>query len=691
MPKPINPADEVRKSDLREDEGGILLYDDQAALKIVLDDTERADSFMNVNQWASQWTQSTIIYQSPTTAFDGNMDGANAPMYTLSNHISAIVPKILGGLFYEDPCFLLRPRPGTPQDVTRAKTALFTYQLDDMEFQEEVERGLEQMALLGTGIWKRGWYKNKKKLKKYVRKSEPDTVTDSYGKEKPIHTDDSDDFEIEYEEQQIHRPWFKAVDIRCVLVETGCRVGNIQKAKHVVYRDYATYENLDDLRDQEGYDIPSEDELRDFFMRDREGADPDNMTMTLPEGMRGWLQSALPRNYPSSADPLANSLEILERWDNNMVIVVLRHGSDNILIRNEANVYGKIPFYSANWRNIPDSFYGQGLGQLIGSEQLITQGVRNLGLGLLGYGLQPTAVRAKGFNTPTQDIRWKQGGIIDVEGDDVTKAFKFLEMPSVPSEAWQFIQNSSATAQETSGANEQVTLGAGSAGVHTTGMRTATGAAGVISANASRLDGPIGRFTRQVFVPWLYDMDSMNNDWLPTSVLRQVLSEEMGEELELDHVAFRNARIKYEVLAGSHLGPKKEMAQFLPFAINLINNPTFAQMIESSGYMFDAVAVFKAFADAAGWKYSQDFIRKMTQPEQDHAQANSPARIAQMKAQAGQQQQQQKFQQDEQLENSKQLGKASNEVLRQAIEQATTSEVVQGEPGNSGFGSEDVG
>ena len=92
-------------------------------------------------------------------------------------------------------------------------------------------------------------------------------------------------------------------------------------------------------------------------------------------------------------------------------------------------------------------------------------------------------------------------------------------MPPVPGEAWSFIQQAQSSAAATSGANEQVVQGAGGMSNKSTGMRSGTGAAAVVAANASRLDGPTGRFVRQVFVPWLYIMDELNNDLLPTSVM----------------------------------------------------------------------------------------------------------------------------------------------------------------------------
>src|SRR6266478_1383016 len=246
--------------------------------------------------------------------------------------------------------------------------------------------------------------------------------------------------------------------------------------------------------------------------------------------MMGYLQHAKPSSYKPSADPNQAPLEMLEYWDAEKVIVILLYNGHNILIRNEANPFVKVPFFSANWRNIPDNFYGQGLGMLIGSEQIVEQGVTNLALDLLAYCLQPVALRKRGFNAPTQNTRWEQGGIIDVE-EDVEKAFKFLQMPTPPQEAFAFIQQSQASGASTSGANEQVIQGAGHAGISTTGMRSGTGAAAVVAANASRLDGPTGRFVRQVFEPWLHQMDELDNDLLPTSVIRDILGEELGDQL----------------------------------------------------------------------------------------------------------------------------------------------------------------
>jgi hypothetical protein len=686
LPEEIN-AEDAKKSPM-----GSMLYPDPQALQLVLDDLDKCDAFMTISMWASNWALSDVLIQSPqNTNMGSNGTCTNIPDFTLSNAISAIQPKLMESLFYEDPPFLLRPRPGTSQDIVRAKTALFAAQLTEMKFETQCERLFAQMALLGTCIAKYGWTEKTETKKVYSAKAEPEKITSPTGFVSTIHTPDSDEIVWEYEETKKYCPWLKFVDRRTIRVDPGCRVGDIQEAKYVIETQYPNYHELDDLREMPDYDVPSESVLREFFEREEGAMVPgDNLTMTLPEGMRGWLQHAVPRNHKTTSDPLETPLLLIERQDKYSIITVLVHGADYILIRNSENPACKITYFSANWRDLPDCFDGQGLGQLIGAEQIRIQGTKNLATDILAYGLHPQAVRKKGFNTPTQSIIWKQGGIIDVD-DDVDKAFKFLQFPAIPAEAWQYVSEAKATAEETSGANQQTTMGAGAQGVKTTGMRSGTGAAAVVQANASRLDNPIGRFIRQIFVPFLYELDQMNNQFLPSSALRMILDETSAKGLEIDQKEFRNAQLEYEVLAGAHLGPKKEMAQFMPFILQIANNPVLMQAAADQGLNFQFDAFFKIFCDLAGFKYSQQFFSPQTAAQKQKSDANSPAAMAAAKQQGAQSAQTAQFSHEQQMEDQKQIGKAANQVLRQTLEHATETEANTGEPGNVGFGSQTTG
>jgi len=687
----VEPIGTITQENIHEDsETGTIQFDERAAVKLVLDDASQADNFINIMQWASGWTLADTLYQSPasTSAFDGGQVAqANVPKFMISNHINSIIPKMMEGIFYEKPPFELRPRPGTDADIINAKKALFTTQMDIANFEVEIERMMLSMCLFGTGIMKWGYTEKIVKEKHYQRLAERLRITGPNGEVNYKDTPESDKFKVIHEDKLVSYPWIKFCDHRTILIDPGCRTGDIRDAKWIIHRDYTDYDGLDELRGVPGYDIPSKEQLKLIFISNPTSVGTDNIPMTIPEGMYGYIQHALPRNYKTSADPMQVPLEVLERWDDDKVITILSCNGHNILLRNVPNPYRKKPFLSANWRDIPDCFYGQGLGILLGSEQLVEQGVTNLALDLLAYGLQPTAVRKKGFNTLTQNIRWRQGGIIDVD-EDVDKAFKFLTMPPVPSEAWAAISQSQAAGAANSGANDQVIQGIGSAGVKTTGMRSGTGAAAVVQANASRLDGPTSRIIRQIFEPWLAIMDDLDNDLLPTQVLRDVLGDKLGQDVKnsIDHIQFREARMEYEVLAGAKLGAKKEMAQFLPVMIQLMTAPAFNQGISEAGYMWDPVAIFNQFAAAAGWRYAQKFLRKMTREEIARRDANSPAAMAGRQQQAQQQQNDQKFNQDMAKMQAEQLYRGSNEILRSATEKSLEDEV-SGQPTTEGFGA----
>ena len=190
--EPTQPAGSVDEKSVAISDTGAHLYDNETALRIVMDDTERDDNYMVINQWPAGWLQAITLLQSPqdASAFQGGISGApSVPMFTLSNHLSAIQPKMHGLLFYENPPFMLRPRPQTSVEMTNAKRDLFTYQLDDMEFESEVDRLELQFLLFGTCIAKWGWEDRTITEQKFVQKA-----ASPYGQD--VHTTESDEFDI---------------------------------------------------------------------------------------------------------------------------------------------------------------------------------------------------------------------------------------------------------------------------------------------------------------------------------------------------------------------------------------------------------------------------------------------------------------------------------------------------------------
>lgn len=635
----IDPTHEIERKDLRTTETGHL-YSDEAAVAIAVRDFDTFNAYIEQTKWAAKWTESDTAVQSPQSMSPWNQGvgpRASVPNFMLSNTLDAICPKIVGGMLYEDPPFLLRPRPGTSDDTIRAKTAIFSYQLEDMNFPELVDRGIYSEGLLGTVIYKWGWHEEVRNFRSFKRKAEPEVLTSPIGYKAVIHTEDSDEIEFETVERQNRRPYLELKDLARAGGDPACKSNDIREAKWTVEWNYVDWDDLEALRKLPDYDIPSKDTLLDWFFDDKKTATPDNSVMRMPEGMRAWLVHASPENYPTSADPLQASLGLIERQDAHSIIAVLLHGSDCILIRNSENPFAEVArmaggtghtYLSSVWRPLRDSLYGQGLGQIIGTRQTVAQGVENLALEVAAYPLHPTFTRVMGWNTPTQQISLGTGDVLAVEGDDVRKGIGLLEMPKVPQEVWQIINYNKAEALESAGANQQYTMGASAPGIQSTGQRSGTGAQNSGAAAAGRLDGPVERFIRQIFTPFLYIVDNLNNQLLPTADIRKILSDRDPKlAASIDHIAFRNAQMSYEVLAGAHLGPKREMTQFLAVIEQIAINPALLQAAAEADMTFNFVDWFKSFAELSGFKFSQQFFVEMTAAQKQRRDQNSQAAL----------------------------------------------------------------
>src|SRR5271170_3924787 len=131
----------------------------QADLTLVTGSASKAEQFIVDKQWNLLWRDGDLLYQSPRpmSVYENTyVLEPNVQRFTVAKVVNAVVPQLYKGLFYQDPPMVLRPRPGTSQNVIDGKTALFSYLLKECRFKTETKWGLQQMGTLGTSIWKWG-------------------------------------------------------------------------------------------------------------------------------------------------------------------------------------------------------------------------------------------------------------------------------------------------------------------------------------------------------------------------------------------------------------------------------------------------------------------------------------------------------------------------------------------------------
>jgi hypothetical protein len=631
------------------------------------------------------------LYQSPFSAryWDGSAgsagsERANIPFYTVATAVNAIVPTVINGLFYEPRPFMITQRPGTSELAAEAIGDILEYQLEDINFREELRLGVMNAVLFGTGIWKYGWETSTRKRTIYRKANSPTVVKSSVPGAEPITLVPNEEEVEEIETTEyVDRPFFEhIVNLRHVLVDPGLDVPTVKKAKYLIHRLFSTWDDLDKLRERPGFDIPSKEKLLELFLPPKEPVDMSTGESSIKNPL--WDARAEARWEATTIDPFNQPLEILERWDKDKYIVVLQK---KLVICNDANPYGEIPFLSVGWWDVPEAYWSMGLAKTIGSEQRLQQGVTNLWLDNAALNLNGVYVRVLGKGVPTQNIRVSPGKIVNVDNQGDFVPLKRLD--AVP-EAMEAIQMSQARAEQVAGANEMTSQGVAGASGHSNAARSAAGVNALTAGAGNRTADFVEKLSNQVIMPFLYAAHELNRALLPIATLKYLLNEELEHEFlkkKGDIIEILNARVKFSITAGAKMQARRNMAQALPIMIQFLTSAETTQQLSLQGLKVDVALLLKMMFEVSEWRNYYDVVVPMTPQDQQRMAQQSPAGQQVAKAKATGALQQQQFQNKSQLADQNNIARAANQVLRMTFEKSAEPYETTGEAGGTGFGA----
>lgn len=666
-----------------------------ADLALATGAARKAEAYIANKQWNLLWRDADLLYQSPRplTVYENTyVLEPNVQRFTVAKVANAVVPQLYKGLFYADPPMLMRPRSGTTQDTVDAKTTLFSYLLDECRFKTETKWGLEQMAVLGTGIWK--WGIEFCEVVTSKREATISTLTAGpTGAQDQVQIPKDDLPNVTKTKRTVPRPFFESRPLDKVLVDPKCSVGDIRHADFVIDIRYMDFYALNRIRkalselpdghaDLDGWELPlGEDELRKWWMPPTDSLGTQVLATDQATYADGQVHHSEDINIEVTPDLLFKKMEILEYWDKGRKITVLDRRK---VIFSGANPFNCIPFLSANWWNRSKAFYGMGLGLIVGQNQRVDQGTINAILKILSFGVNPIYLRKRDSNAPTQMIRTGLGKILTVDSE-VDKAYRLLETPKVPAEVWAALSESEKATESTSGADQALVQGS-SSGPRSSMGRTAGGASILAGASATRLDGPLDNFIEQVFKPFLYILDDLVLNYLSDAEIFAILGDELGKTYELDLQNFHDARIEYEVLAGSSLAAKRTMAQSMTLITQIFENPAIQQnLADINGEYIDFKPIVKMWMESTEWKNTNDIIKPLTDEMKQRRQQQSTAAQAQSKAEITKQTNDQKFQQKQQLEQQGSNNRIKRDLVVAAFRNNGTSEATEGVPSTAGL------
>jgi hypothetical protein len=641
------------------------------------------------------WRDADLLFQSPRpmTVYENTyVLEPNVQRFTVAKVCNAVVPQLYKGLFYDDPPMLIRPRPGTSQKVVDAKTALYSYILDECKFKNHTKWGLEQMAHLGTAIFKWGYdWKEIVTVKRTASVSHIDAPNaDGSSSKLTVPTDLPPN--IERTVKIVPMPFFEHRPLNRVLVDPQLEVSDIREARWVIDVRYMDWYQFMDLKNNikgaiedgeegvaiEGWRFPSDAQIASMWDR-HPGQQIQDLDMTTQ--VRGVVFHAEEINAQASPDPRRTKLEVMEYWDDGRKIITI---DQKKVIYSGDNEFKKIPFLSSNWWNRPRAFYGMGLGLIVGQNQRVDQGTINSILKILSYGVNPIYLRNRDDNAPTQTIRTGIGKILSVT--DVEKSYALLETPKVPPDIWSAMKENEAATESSSGADQTLVQGS-SAGPRAGMGRSATGANLMAGASATRLDGPLDNFIEQVFKPFIGVVDMLTFTVMSDFAINHLLGKKMGADVLKDFnlQEFHDAQIEYEVLAGASLAAKRTMAQSMVMLTQILDNPQIQQMLSEAGKKIQIEPIIDMWMEASEWKNKNDIVVDMSPDEIKRRDANSKAALQAQAMQAKQQGDQQKFAQKQQLEDQASDNRIKRDITREAAKASGMSESVNGEPSQQGL------
>jgi hypothetical protein len=584
--------------------------------------------------------------------------------------------------------------PGTHQSAVDAKTAVFSYLLTACKFKRETKWGLEQMAHLGTGVWKWGIRYEQIEIKHRI----PTVFKDGENPAVPTFARPR----IERELRTVPRPFFEWRPLDSVFLDPNTRVGDAREVRWAIDRRNLDYYELLTMK-QAIESLDENDPERNGWSWPGKGSDEDLKQLWMPPVEQGAIalmsdadthvteivHHSLEDSQNSTPDKLRKKMEILEYWDRGRKIIILDRKHALYVGKNPfAKFSFPIPFLSANWWNRPKAFYGMGLGLIVGQNQRVDQGTINSILKILSFGVNPIYLRRRDANTPTQMIRTGVGRILTVDvkdGRPVSDAYGILEQPKVPSEVWSALSESEKATESSSGADAQLVQGS-TAGPRSGMGRSATGAAQLGAASASRLDGPLDNFIEQVFSPFLYILDELVIEYISDAELTFICGEELGKAYVLDLQKYHEGRMEFEVLAGASLSAKRIMAQSLTLITQIFENPQIQQnLAEINGEYIDFKPILSMWMEASEWKNRNDIIKPLTAEMKKAQAAKSAAAQSQSKLAGQQTLNQQKFQQKQQLEDQANQNRVQRDIVRESFRNSAMSQAVTGEPSAGGL------
>lgn len=574
-------------------------WKDAEALSLVKQTFNHYETWRQTNH-DSRWKMHDMLYfgWSPPKVWQGtSVPRSNLGQPIVFDQIEAAMPQVMNALFNGDEWFDVEAEAGGTLQEARDVKANLLYELthargdSGLNATTEIEMAIRSILQYGNG---------------------------------GVH--------IQYD-PVTKSPYIQWVDIRDIYVDPGTPTPHIDESKATVLRRMISVEEIDSWRQNETFNIP-EKAILVHMSRNRQNVAADNTKRT-QEAARGVSFS--PGYDDMLVNPADRLIEVLFYYSKNRMIWTLNR---EWVAFNEENPYGFIPFAFGFCYLVPSRFYAMSMADVLEGTQLTIQALLNAKLDELHLAIHPPrSVARSGGLTPTQ-LRWHPGAVQEINKPEDLVIHQPSGATANVSEDIQYLELS---------AERRTGVGGPSSGQFRPGNvnRTAGGVNAQMQGAASRLQPIVKHIEDYLIVPVLTKFYRMVQYHAEPGQVLPGLAE--GQQIQVGAEAFK-APMKFAMKSSSMMLTQAALQQQFPFITQYLLSQPFMEHLTTIGQTVDINELLQMLKDATGTGKKYNFIRPLTQQEQQQRSQPDPKTTMMM----------QKAQQDAQTRM--QLGQLSSQT-----------------------------
>lgn len=534
--------------------------------------------------------------------------------------------------------FKIDPTSGTPMECAEAHQAILTAQLKTCGYKgvsakTEMREITYDGLFYGFGVGMYGWQTIKENIIKKVQGSHSQTtVVDGVVVTVPVEGEDDIEDKI-VGVREVNMPKLEHVPIRRFRYAPDLRRGDPRVAEWAGRIFYVSGYDLDALRNTEGWNIPSREDLVKLTTPQMQSQSATNPMETLGSNTGNPIfqqtttpQKAYPENYTERVahDPLMRKFECFDYWTGTRHAIILQK---EYPLLNEEHKFGRPPFLGFCFRNAPDSAHGYGIAYWLTDFQRVCQGVINAFLDDLNLNLMGTYTAPAGTNNSAQSQWIFPGKVFKTDGPNkieplTRNSINAQEPLAVIGQMKEWASSISGAGMSTMGGNP------GKSG----DVRTPGGVAAVTGGESVKLQDLVDVISEQVLVPFL-EFCIEQNQKLKPSQIRMLLSDALGAAFKATPLSIINGTYKVEISAGAKLAARDALNKYLSTIETLLQAPGTVEMLSVQAMKLDANALFSALFDTYGVPYHENIIVPMN--DEDKARMAAQTQQAAMQGKAG--------------------------------------------------------